>query len=115
MAANNFAARSAQVHLGAKNAVADFVKEPDVDDKLKCLYKKVSSNKIKRVLVENELDQLSGKIQLMSTKGLKKDLIHGYILKDAKYFSSGVLQNFLVFISANTLIFLDPTNLFMEI
>ena len=51
----------------------------------------------------------------MSTKGLKKDLINGYILKDAKYFSSGVLQNFLVFISANTLIFLDSTNLFMEI
>ena len=50
-------------------------------------------------MVENELDELS--VELISTKGLTKDLINGYsILKGAKYFSSGVLQNYLVFVSA---------------
>ena len=41
----------------------------------------------------------------MSTKGLTKDLINGYkILNGAKYFSSGIFQNYLVFIPAkNTL------------
>ena len=45
---------------------------------------------------------LSEKVELISAKGLTKDLINGYnILKGAKYFSSGVLRNVLVFISAN--------------
>ena len=35
----------------------------------------------------------------MSTKGLTKDLINGYgILNGAKYFPSGILQNYLIFL-----------------
>ena len=38
-------------------------------------------------MVENELTELSGKIDLISTKGLIKDLINKYrILYSAKYF-----------------------------
>ena len=38
-------------------------------------------------MVENELTELSGKIDLISTKGLIKDLINKYrILYGAKYF-----------------------------
>ena len=40
------------------------------------------------------------KVEIISTKGITKDLINKYkILKGAKYFSSGMLQNYLVFIS----------------
>ena len=69
---------------------------------LKILNKKVTLNKLKHALVENELDELSEKVELISTKELTKDLINEYsILKGAKYFSSCVLQNYLAFISAN--------------
>ena len=47
------------------------------------------------------LDELLENVKLTSTKGLTEDLINGYsILKGSKYFSSGVLQNYLVLISA---------------
>ena len=55
---------------------------------------------IKQVLVENELNELSGKVKAISTKGLTKFSI----LNGAKYFSSGIFQSYLVFIPAkNTL------------
>ena len=42
------------------------------------------------------------KIETTSTKRIRKDLIIKYkILNDAKYFSPGKIQNYLVFISAN--------------
>ena len=54
--------------------------------------------KTKHVLVENQLIELSEKVQIISTKRLTKDLINGYkILNGAKYFSSGIFQNYLVF------------------
>ena len=69
------------------------------DDKLKNLNKNVTSNKTKHVLVENELNELSKKVKGISTKELTKDLINGYkILNGAKYFPSGIFQNYLVFI-----------------
>ena len=47
------------------------------------------------------LDELLENVKLTSTKGLTEDLINGYsILQGSKYFSSGVLQNYLVLISA---------------
>ena len=50
------------------------------------------------VLVENELDKPTKKL----TKGLTKCLINKYrILNGAKCLPSGILQNYLVFISAN--------------
>ena len=64
--------------------------------------KKITLNETKNVLFRNELDELLGKVGLISTKVLAKDLINRYsILNDAKYFSWGVLHNYLVFVSAN--------------
>ena len=58
------------------------------------LYKKTDLNK-------NELNELSKKVKAISTKGLTKDLISRFsILNGAKNFSSGIFQNYLVFIPA---------------
>ena len=52
------------------------------------------------MLAENELNELSKKGEAILTKGSTKDLINGYkILNGAKYFSSGILQNYLIFLS----------------
>ena len=49
----------------------------------------------------NELNELSKKVKAISAKGFTKDLINKFcILNGAKYFSSGILQNYLVFIPA---------------
>ena len=57
--------------------------------------KRINSNKTKHVLVENEL---SKKVEEISTKELTEDLINGYeILNGASYFSSGTLQNNLIY------------------
>ena len=66
---------------------------------MKKLIKKTTK---KHVLAKNELNEISKKVEAISTKGLTKDLISKYsILNGAKYFSSGILQNYLVFIAAN--------------
>ena len=97
----NFASRLTQASLVGKNAIANFVKKTDFDDKLKYLNKKVISNEIKHVLVKNELNKLFEKVKSISTKGLTKDLINKYtILHGTKYFYSGILQNYFVFIPA---------------
>ena len=60
----------------------------DFDDKLNNLNEKVTSNKTKHVLVENELNELSKKADVISTKGLTKNLINGFeILYGTKDFS----------------------------
>ena len=52
------------------------------------IIKNVTSNKTNHVLIETELDGLSIKAELISTKGLTKELINGYsILKGVNYFS----------------------------
>ena len=58
LTAENFAARLAQANLASKSDIANFVKKTDFDDKLKNLNKKVTSNKTKHLLVENELKKL---------------------------------------------------------
>ena len=91
--ADNFTARLAQVNLATNNDIVNFVKKTDFDDKLKSSNKNFTSNKTKHVLVE--------KVEVVSTKGTKKDLINKYkILNGIKYFSLGILQNYLVFISS---------------
>ena len=80
-----------RANLASKSDVANFVKKTDFDNKLK----DVTSNK-------NELNELSKKVKAISTKGLTKDLIDKFsILNGAKYFSSGIFENYLVFIPAN--------------
>ena len=90
LTSENFAARLKQANLASKSDIANFVNKTDFDNKLK----DVTSNK-------NELNELSKKVKAISTKGLTKDLIDKFsILNGAKYFSSGIFQNYLVFIPA---------------
>ena len=101
LTAENFAARLAQANLTNKNDIANFVKRTDFDAKLQNLNKKFTSNKTKCVFVENELNELSKKVEATSTKGQTKYLINKYsIFNEAKYFYSGILQNYFVFIPA---------------
>ena len=58
LTAENFAARLTQANLPSKNGITNFVKKTDFDDKLKNLNKKITSNKRKHVLVENEFKKL---------------------------------------------------------
>ena len=78
-------------NLESKIAIANFVNKTDFNNKLK----DVTSNK-------NELNELSKKVKAISTKGLTKDLINKFsILNRTKCFSSGIFQNYLVFLLAN--------------
>ena len=81
-------------------------KKADFDNELKKkLNKNVTSNKIKHVLVENELNELSEKVKAISTKRLTKDLINKFsIINDSKDFYSVMFQNYSIFIPGkNTL------------
>ena len=57
LTSENVSARLKQVNLAT-----------DFDDKLKHSNNKVTLNKVKHVLYQNELDKLSGKVKLISTK-----------------------------------------------
>ena len=59
----NFAARLAQANLASKNDIAVLVEKTDFEEKLKHLNKNVTSNKSKHVLVENELNRPSKKLE----------------------------------------------------
>ena len=64
-----------------------------------------TSDKIKHVLVENESNELSKQVKGISTKRLKKYLIDKFnIANGPKYFSSGIFQNYLVFVPGKTYI-----------
>ena len=83
----NFAARLKPAKWATKNDIADFVKNTDFDKKLASINKKVTSNKTRHVEVDKKLNNLSGKVKLISIKGLTKDLINGCsIFNAAKYF-----------------------------
>ena len=70
--------------------IANFVKKKDFDNNLK----NVTTNKI-------DLNELSKKVKAISTKELIKELINKFsILNRAKYLSSGLFQNYLLFIPA---------------
>ena len=70
LAANNFAARLKIANLTNKNDITNFVRKKKFDEEQKNYNKKITSNKTKRVLFENELDELSEERKLISTKGL---------------------------------------------
>ena len=53
--AENFAARLPEANRSTKSDIANFVEKTNFDDKLKNLTKKVTSNKAKHLLVNNEL------------------------------------------------------------
>ena len=84
------ALRLKRANVASKSDTANFVLKTDFHNKLK----DVTSNK-------NELNELSKKFKAISTKGFTKDLINKFsILNGAKYFYSGIFQNYLVFITA---------------
>ena len=58
LAAENFTARLKQANVATKADIADFLKKKDFVDKLKKVNKRVTSNKSKHLLVENELKKL---------------------------------------------------------
>ena len=58
LAAENFTARLKQANVATKADIADFLKRKDFVDKLKNINKRVTSNKSKHLLVENELKKL---------------------------------------------------------
>ena len=58
LTAENFAARLDQANLASRSDIANLVKKTDFDDKLKNLNEKVTSNKTKLLLVENEFKKL---------------------------------------------------------
>ena len=79
-----------QANLACKNYIANFVKNKDFDNKLDIVTS-----------YENELDELSKKVKGLSSKKLTKDLRNKFsILNGAKCLSSGIFQNYLVFIPA---------------
>ena len=88
LTSENFTARLNQANFASKSNIANFTKKTDFDNKLKNL----TSNK-------NELNELSKRVRAISTKRLTKDLIDKLsILNGAKYFSSGMFQNYGLFI-----------------
>ena len=66
------------------------------------LKKRYFDNKLKNVTSnKNELNELSEKVKVISTNELTKDLINKFsILNGAKYFSSRIFKNYLVFTPA---------------
>ena len=93
----NVTGRLKQANLASKNDIANFIKKTDFDKKLK----DVTSNK-------NVINELSKKAKAISTKVLTKNVINRVsILNGAKYFSSGLFQNYLVFIPAEKYILVD--------
>ena len=57
-----------EAKLATKSDIANFVKEIDFDEELRNVNKKVTLNKSKHLLVENELNELSEKVKLLLTK-----------------------------------------------
>ena len=77
------------------------MKTIDFDDKLKNLNTKITSNKTKHVVVKNQLNEVSKKVEAISTKELTKDLKNRYsVINVAIYFYSGILQTYFLFIPA---------------
>ena len=65
------------------------------------LLLKMKSNSVKKTDYNTKITEIEKKIKSISTKGLTKDLIDKFsIVNGAKYFSSGIFQNYLVFIPA---------------
>ena len=55
LTSENFTARLRQANLASENDFANFVKKTDFYNELEILNKKITSNKTKHVLVENDL------------------------------------------------------------
>ena len=81
LTSENLTERWTQANLASKKNIPNFVKKTDLND--------------------NELNKQSEKVKAISPNRSTKDLINIFsILNGAKYFSSGIFQDYLVFIRA---------------
>ena len=63
LTAENITTRLKQVNLATKADINGFIEKTNFDNKLKHLNKEVNSNKTKHVVAENELHELSKKVE----------------------------------------------------
>ena len=87
----------------AKNDISDLVEKTSFDNKIISISfnKRINLNKTKGVLVENELNELSKKVEAMSIKRLTKDLINWYKISNGAtiFFFRNITKLFNIFIN----------------
>ena len=84
--AHNFVAKLKLVNLASKSDIVDLVKKTNFDDKLINLNKIATLDKTVHSPIQDELNEVSVKVELTSTYGFTKDLINKYsILSGEKY------------------------------
>ena len=91
LTAQNFATRLKQVNLASKSDITNLVNKTDFDNKLLSFNKIINSNKTKHVLAENELNELSKKVKLLSTKD------YSFFLGRIYFTNDDGLQNMFVY------------------
>ena len=69
----------AEENLASKNDIANFIKKTEFDVKVKNVNIKPTSNKIKRVLVENKFKKLQTFEVFLSVKVTSKVMEHKFI------------------------------------
>ena len=94
-------AKLKQAKLATKDDIADFLKKAYFDDKLKTINKKVTFNKTKNVLVQNELEEQQDSIKKLQTFDSSLFIGQSYFCYDGS-------QNFIMF-SPILKIFAMPT------
>ena len=94
-------AKLKQAKLATKDDIADFLRKAYFDDKLKTINIKVTLNKTKNVLVQNELEEQQNSVKKLQT--FDSSLFIGQ-----SYFFYNGSQNFLMF-SPILKIFAVPT------
>ena len=80
----NYTTSLKQANLATKCDAADFVKNRYFDDKLKDLKMKLTSNKSKHLLVENELKKLQDKIGKLQTYDSSLFVSQSYFLNEGE-------------------------------
>ena len=91
LTAQNFATRLKQANLASKSDITNLVNKTDFDNKLLSFNKRINSNKTKHVLAENELNELSKKVKLLSTKD------YSFFLGRIYFTNDDGLQNMFVY------------------
>ena len=84
-------ARLAQANLVSKSDIASFVTKTDLDDKLKILNQKITSNKTKYVQAEKKITALTNKFEQISEE------LHNFLLGRMYFTGDDSYQNFLAF------------------
>ena len=79
---DNFAVRLKQANLASKNDIADSIKKTFVDDKFKNVNKKVNSNKLMYVLIQNQLKEKQYKVTKLQTYDSILFIGQNYFFKD---------------------------------